>query len=145
MSIFANKIRPIFWLLLIGILLALLTACGTPGIEPNRQLVQRALTLQLAQTQQQLSQQLQLSTPSFKIKRLAITEKHPFDIGNLPAYRVLGTYDLNIQLPGRRVSQQQSPFEVYLQRQKEGKTWRLAVPQSYSEEGRLTWSTYLIR
>lgn len=133
-------------IILTMILLVLLTACSTAGIEPSRQLVQRALNLQLSQIQQELTQQLQLSAPpNFEIKRLAIAEKQPFDIGNLPAYRVRGRYDLAIQLPGRRVSQQQSQFEIYLQRQKEGKTWRLALPQSSSEDEHLVWQTYLIQ
>jgi len=37
-------------LILTAILLVLLTACGTVGLEPSSQLVQRAITLQLEQT-----------------------------------------------------------------------------------------------
>ena len=132
-------------LILTVILLGLLTACGTAGIEPSSKLVQRALALQLSQIQQQLKQVDLSAPPSFEINRLVITEKQPFIIGNLPAYRVRGTYDLTIQLLKRRVSQQHNSFEIYLQRQKEGKTWRLALPQSTSKDANSDWRTYLIQ
>jgi hypothetical protein len=132
--------------ILIAILLGLLTACGTVRMELSSNLVQRALSLQLSQTQQQLSQQLQLSVPPrFEINQLAITQQQPFVLQDLPTYRVRGTYDLTIQLPTRQVTQQHNPFEVYLQRQKEGKTWRLAIPQSTSKETGTLWRTYLIQ
>jgi len=132
-------------LILIAFLLGLLTACGTTRMELSSQLVQRALALQLSQTQQQLSQQLQLSVPPmFEINQLAIAQQQTFVLQDLPTYRVRGTYDLTIQLPTRQVTQN-NPFEVYLQRQKEGKTWRLAVPQSTSKETGTLWLTYLIQ
>lgn len=136
-------------LVLTVILLGLLTACGTVGLEPSSQLVQRALALQLSQTQQHLSQQLhasgRLQPPSFKINRVVITQQEPLVIQNLPAYHVQGTYDLTLKLPRRQVNQQQNPFEVYLQSQKEGKTWRLAIPQSSGKEVGILWRTYLIQ
>lgn len=136
-------------LVLTAILLGLLTACGTAGLEPSSQLVQRALALQLEQTQQQLSQQLQPSgrpqPPSFEINQLKITEQKPLVIQDLPTYRVRGTYNFTIELRKRRVTQQQNPFEVYLQRQKEGKTWRLVLPQSSGKEAETLWRTYLIQ
>ena len=134
-------------LILTAILLVLLTNCGTVGLEPNNQLVQRALALQLKQTQQQLNKELwesgQSALPKFEINQLVINEHLPQVIQNLPAYRVRGTYDRTVHLPKRRVTQQQNPFVVYLQRQKEGKTWRLALPQSTGDEA-VTWRTYLI-
>ena len=134
-------------LILTAILLVLLTNCGTVGLEPNNQLVQRALALQLKQTQQQLNKELwesgQSALPKFEINQLVINEHLPQVIQNLPAYRVRGTYDRTVHLPKRRVTQQQNPFVVYLQRQKEGKTWRLALPQSTGDEAR-AWRTYLI-
>lgn len=124
------------------ILLGLLTACGIAGaVEPSHLIVQRGLakyneviTLQLSQTQQHPSIRPQI--PSFKINRLAIAEQIPLMVQNLPTYQIRGTYNLTILLPSRRSIQQQNPFEIYLQRQKEGKTWRLLLPQS---AGRDTW------
>ena len=136
-------------LVLTAILLGLLTACSTVGLEPSSQLVQRALALEFSQTQQQLSQQLYPSgrsqSPNFEINRVVITQQEPLVIQNLSAYHVKGTYDLTLNLPQRRVNQQQNPFEVYLQRQKEGKTWRLALPQSTDKDANPVWRTYLIQ
>lgn len=132
-------------LVLTAILLALLTACGTAGLEPSSQMVQRAIALQLEQTQQQLSQQLGLDSRGFEINRVAITQQEPLVIQNLPTYHVRGTYDLTVQLSKGRITQKQNPFEVYLQRQKEGKTWRFLLPQSTSKDSAPTWRTYLIK
>lgn len=129
-------------LVLIG-LLVLLSACSA-GITPSNQVLQRGLALQLKQTQQQLSEQLGLDVKDFEIKRVKITQLYPLEIQNLPANHVQGTYDITIQLPKRRVTQHNS-FDIYLQRQKEGKTWRLAIPKVTGDDNQLVWFTYLIR
>ena len=131
-------------LVLTGILLVLLTACSTSGIVPSSQLVQRGLALELKQTQQQLSKQLGLDVKGFEIKRVEVTQREPLEIQNLPAYHVKGRYDVTMQLPKRRVSGQHNSFDIYLQRQKEGKTWRLAIPKATDNDTQTTWFTYLI-
>lgn len=132
-----------------GILLWLLTACGTPRLEPSNQLVHKAITLQLSLAQKQLTQQLypsELPQPAkFKITRLVVKDQEPLKIQNLPTYHVQGTYDLTIKLSTQRVTQQQNPFDIYLQRQSEGKTWRLLLPYLTGKDAQPTWSTYLIR
>lgn len=130
-------------LILIG-LLVLLSACGASGMSPSNQVVQRGLALQLKQTQQQLSKQLNLDVKEFEIKRVKITQLSPLEIQNLPAYHVKGRYDMTMQLPKRRLSQQHNSFDIYLQRQKEGKTWRLAIPKAADNDTQTTWFTYLI-
>lgn len=131
-------------LMLTGILLVLLTACGTSSIEPSNKLVQLALELQLEQTQQQLSEKLGLNIKGFEINHLAIAQKEPLVIQNLPTYHIQGTYDLTMKLPKRQITPQHNPFDIYLQRQQEGKTWRLAVPK-YTGNDQPTWFTYLIQ
>lgn len=135
-------------LIVMAILLGLLTACGTAGMKPSGQLVRQAIALQMSLTQQQLTQQLQPSDspqpPKFQIKRVAIAQQEPLVIQNLPTYHIWGTYDVALQLPKRQVTQKQNPFEVYLQRQQEGKTWRLALPQFTGKDPNPTWLTYLI-
>ena len=129
-------------LIFTAIMLVLLTACST-GLEPSSKIVQRALALQLEQTQQQLSQQLDLKINSFEINSVAISQQQPLKIQDLPAYHVQGNYNVTLKLPRRRVTQQ-NPFDIYLQRQKEGKTWRLAIPQSSGKQASPNWRTYLI-
>ncbi|MBH8551725.1 hypothetical protein I8751_04910 [Nostocaceae cyanobacterium CENA357] len=127
-----------------AILLVLLTACGSIGLLPNSQLVQKAIALRLSQTQQQLNQQLDLDFQGFEIKHLSITQEQPLTIQNLPAFRVRGTYDLIVKLPKRQLTQPQQPFEVFMQIQQEGKTWRLLLPDKDGKTTQPTWRSYLI-
>jgi hypothetical protein len=126
------------------ILLAMLTACGVTGQAPSMQLVEKALAFQLDLTQNQFTQQLHSSPLRFEISQLQITDTKPLIIQNLPAYHIQGTYNLIAKLPHQRLTQQNNLFELYLQRQKEGKTWRLARPQSNKKDSQLVWLTYLI-
>ncbi|WP_096595489.1 hypothetical protein [Calothrix sp. NIES-2098] len=122
----------------------LLTACGSIGLLPTSQLVQKAIALQLEQTQQQLQQKLDLDFQGFEIKKLSISEQKPLTIQSLPAFRVRGNYDLVIKLPKRRLTQLQQPFEIYLQVQQEGKTWRLLLPERVNKDTQPIWHSYLI-
>lgn len=132
-----------------AIFMMALTGCGTSapslGLAPSKQLVQKAIALQVSQTQQRLTQQLQSSLPKFEITQVALKQLEPLFIGDLPAYHVRGSYNLKIELPQQQVTQQKNLFDVYLQRQKEGKTWRLAIPKDLSQSPPTTWRTYLIR
>ncbi|WP_193197729.1 hypothetical protein [Nostoc sp. MG11] len=132
-------------LILTAMLLVLLTACGSIGLLPTSELVQKAIALELKQTQQKLNQQLDLDFQSFEIKHLSITQEQPLTIENLPAFRVRGSYDLIVKLPKRSLTQPQKPFEVYLQIQQEGKTWRLLLPEKGSKNTQSTWRSYLIQ
>ena len=134
---------------LIAIFMIALTACesSTPslGFAPSQPLVQKAITLQVSQIQQQLAQQLQSSPPHIEIARVVFKQLKPLFIDNLPTYRVLGTYSLKIQLQQQQVIQQENSFDVYLQRQKEGKTWRLLLPDHTNSSAQPNWHSYLIR
>ncbi|NDJ19119.1 hypothetical protein GS601_17805 [Myxacorys almedinensis A] len=124
-------------------LVGLLTACGgNSGVPKN--LVGKAIALQVGQTQQQLSQQLKLSLPksALNIDRVNIATQTPVTIQDLPSYKVTGTYDFTLKLKTREATQSDNPFEVYVQRQREGKTWRLA--QQQTNENGTGWVTWLI-
>ncbi|MGA7936037.1 MAG: hypothetical protein WCA35_20960 [Kovacikia sp.] len=124
------------------VLAVVLVGCGSMGGGPGYQLVERAIGLELSQTQQELSQQLRLASQptELSIKRVKITEQTPLIIQDLPSFRVKGTYDYTVKLPTRQVTQRQNPFEVYLQRQMEGKTWRVARLQM-DKDGTPIWVT----
>lgn len=131
-------------LIFAGIFAALLTACTAIGPGPGGQLVQQAIALQLSQTQAQLVQQLGLSQPpELEIERVAIKKREPVAIEELEGFRIDGTYDLKIKLPKREIRQSKKSFEVYLQRQEQAKTWRLARPIN-GNSGERTWATYLL-
>jgi len=125
-------------------LAVLLTACGVAGAAPERQLVERAIALQLSQTQQALNQQLRLQPNDIKISHVTITEQTPLVIEDFRAYRVRGSYTLTIKRAKRQVTQPKNSFEVYLQRQKEGKTWRLARLQP-AADGEPVWMTQRVQ
>lgn len=119
---------------LILVLVLLLNGCS--GVEPNKEIVENAIALQTQLLQQQLQQISKLV-----ISQVNITQTTTLSIDKLTGYRINGTYDL--KLPKQRLSQQKNPFDIYLQRQKEGKTWRLALPKM-AKNGVFTWLTYAI-
>ncbi|PSB29981.1 hypothetical protein [Chlorogloea sp. CCALA 695] len=120
---------------LILVLVLLLNGCS--GVEPNREIVENAIALQTRLLQQQLQQQIN----KVEISQVNVTQTTTLIIDRLTGYRINGTYDL--KLPKQRLSQQKNPFDIYLQRQKEGKTWRLALPKM-AKNGVFTWLTYAI-
>lgn len=135
--------------LIVVVLCVMLTACS--GRVPQRNLVERAIALQFGQTQTELASQLrytQTPQPSFSISDIRIESRQPLTIETLKAFRVTGTYTLTLTYPNHTVVQRRNPFEVYLQRQIEGKTWRLArLPSRYAGDSLETedrWVTQLI-
>ena len=141
--------RLIVTVVLIGICLMGLTACGvnTPplGLAPNKQMVQKAIALQINQAQQRLTQQLQSTPPKVEITQVKLKQLEPLFFDHLATFHILGTYSLKVKLPSQQVTQQQRPFDVYLQRQPEGKTWRLVIPERLSNGSPVSWHTLLIR
>jgi hypothetical protein len=124
---------------LILVLVLLLTACSGAGTEPNREIASKAITLQSRLFQQQLQQKVS----KLDISQVNVTKKQPLSIDKLVGYRIQGTYDFTIKLPKQQLNKQKNPFDIYLQRQKEGKTWRLALPK-VAKNGVFTWLTYAI-
>ncbi len=145
----------IFQLILMGVLVLMLSACSVSfsfgGFQPTREVVQRAIALQLTITKTQLEQHLLAhhisSTPTseYEVNRVEIVAEDPQEIQGLLSYHIRGTYNLTLKLPDGRVTDRGNPFDIYLQRQKEGKTWRLAQPQPGGKNDAAVWATYLIR
>ena len=133
---------------LAAILILLLTACGspTPPIElaPDGDLVQKAIALQLSQTEQRLSNRLVASPPELEVSQITVKQLESLFIARLPTYHLQGTYNLKIKLPRQQVTQKQNRFDIYLQRQAEGKTWRLIKRQASSTDAQPKWSSYSI-
>ncbi|MDR9405512.1 MAG: hypothetical protein RI580_18995 [Halothece sp. Uz-M2-17] len=145
------------WLKLIFIVLLVveLTACGgnTPpkGLAPGRDIIQHAIARKLTLTEDRLTTQLDRSTPTdFEVKNLKVTTLNPLYIADLPTYEVSGTYTLKLILPRQEVTQEKNEFDIYLQRQAEGKTWRLLVPDqtasqsTETQESVTAWISYLV-
>ena len=132
----------------LGILLAIcLSACSLIAEGPPKTVVESAIALQFSQTQQKILQLLTPNTnqiPSFTINQVKIKQQTSISILDEPAYRVEGTFNLKLKLPTRQVSDQQAPFEIYLQPQPGGETWRLARPVTDKKKAESTWITYPI-
>lgn len=113
---------------------------------PDMELVEKAIALQIDLDRQQLNQQLfgsDRSSPKFQINRVKVTEIEPLEIKGLPSYKIEGTYNVSIKLPDRKL-RQKNPFQIYLQSQKERKSWRLARQKPNQNYSGVNWFTYLI-
>ncbi|MBW4520852.1 MAG: hypothetical protein KME16_14260 [Scytolyngbya sp. HA4215-MV1] len=133
--------------LLLLVLIGFLSACGTAGIPPSKQIVKRAIALQVSEAQTLLTEELRLHynrPPSLNISQVSVQEQIPLVIQDLPAYHLRGTYTVTLKFPNRQVTQQDNGFDLYLQSQKELKTWRLARLQATEEETSPQWVTQLI-
>ena len=132
---------------LVGILAILLTACTTakPPLEfaPDGEVITKAITLQLSQTQTRLSQQLNAPSPEFEVSEIRVKIIEPVFIEGLSSYHLQGRYNLKLKLPRQEVSQKGNQFEIYLQRQIEGKTRRL-LRRQVNSGGESQWLSYLI-
>ncbi|AFZ49569.1 hypothetical protein Dacsa_0821 [Dactylococcopsis salina PCC 8305] len=144
------------------LLLTLLTACGgnTPpkGLAPGKDIVKHAIARQLTLIEDRLTAQLDRVSPTnFTIQNLNIKTLNPVYIADLATYQISGTYTLKLNLPRQEVTQEKNQFEIYLQRQAEGKTWRLLIrdndfsasntnenQEEDTEEKVTAWKSYLV-
>lgn len=125
------------------VLIGLLVACSATGGSPSQALVKQAIALQLHLTQEQLKSPLHLErSPQLDVKGIQITNSDRLPNQKLPTFHIQGTYNLDIQLSGKTIKQRQNPFEVYVQEQIEGETWRLLRPQTTAEG--TEWLSYQI-
>jgi len=142
-----------FILLLIG----LITACGAnkppKGLAPGREMIKNAIARKLTLTENRLTEKLHSPSPTdFDIQNVNIKQLNPLYIADLPTYQINGTYKLKLKLPKNNITQNNNQFEVYLQRQVEGKTWRLLIPESppnqpsetEEQEKATAWRSYLV-
>ncbi|ACB52164.1 unknown [Crocosphaera subtropica ATCC 51142] len=125
-----------------------LTACqsNTVPLEfaPDGKIVEQAIALQLSQRLTPLSEQLNTQKPKLDISNINVKKIAPVTISNLPSYHLTGTYNLKLILPRQEVKQKRNKFDVYLQRQAEGKTWRLLSKDNKSSNQEAVWKSYVI-
>ncbi|MGD1851774.1 MAG: hypothetical protein ACFCBU_14685 [Cyanophyceae cyanobacterium] len=77
-----------------------------------------------------------------RVTHIRVKERLPLTVGDRPGFKISGTYDLDLNREGRQTRQRRSPFEIYLQRQPEGKTWRLAHLNPGDQEHEAVWELY---
>jgi hypothetical protein len=133
------------------ITLFLLSSCTQPTpakeLAPEVEIIQKAIALQWQQTEQNLAQQLNTSSPKIEIKKIRVQKTKPLFINELPTYHLEGKYNLKLKFPHRQVKQVNNFFDIYLQRQEEENTWRLLKEEQKSQNKSVdsTWSGYLIQ
>ncbi|MBP0038000.1 MAG: hypothetical protein J7519_09875 [Roseofilum sp. SID1] len=129
--------------LMVIVLIGLLVACSNTGGSPRQALVKKAIALQLHLTQVQLNTPLHIErSPQLDVKGIQISSSDRLPDQKLPTFHIQGTYNLDIQLSGQTLKQRQNPFEIYVQEQIEGETWRLLRPQTTAEG--TEWLSYQI-
>lgn len=109
----------------------LLTGCGGGG--PDHAVVERAIALQFRNTQAELAPQLfwkDAPAVDVEVRRVKLGQQETLVIQNVKTYHLRGTYDAVVEWRDRKTSQRQSPFEVYLQRQRDSQDWQLVHPPS---------------
>jgi len=131
----------------LALMLGGLTACQpSPApleFAPPGAVVEAAIAYQLQQSQNQLSQNLQTVPPQVAIDQVNVNTIEPIVINNLAAYHLRGKYDITLTLPRQTLHQKQNTFEIYLQRQQEGESWRLLQRQVQADAS-LQWFSDLI-
>ncbi len=133
-------------------LLLTLTACGggspSVSLSPNSDTIKKAIILQVKHSQSAISQQLNAANPNLRISHIKVRQLDAQYLAKLPTYHLQGRYDLDLELPTQTVKQSGNSFDIYLQRQREGKTWRWLQPESQDSEAAegmaQHWRTYLI-
>lgn len=147
-SFLSFKKQDLIKLLLVIFFSFILTACQTSTVPlefaPDGQIVQQAIALQLNQRLTPLSEQLKTEKPRLNISNINVKEIEPVTITNLPSYHLTGTYNLKLILPRQEIKQTKNNFDVYLQRQAEGKTWRLLSKDNKTSDQEAMWKSYLI-
>ena len=129
--------------LMVVVFMGLLVACSATGGSPNQALVNQAIALQLHLTQAELNSPLHLErSPQIEVKGIQITNSDRLPDQKLPTFHIQGTYNLEIKLSEQTIKQRQNPFEIYLQQQIEGETWRLLRPQTTAQG--TEWFSYQI-
>ncbi len=102
------------WLCLLGLVL-LLQACS--GKLPPQSVVEQALALKIAQTQQTLVAHLAPKVPqltNFKLRQVEVTLREP---QGDDVFHVQGTYQVIIQFPSRE-KKESGPFDLYLAKER---------------------------
>ncbi|MEC4805020.1 MAG: hypothetical protein SAJ12_04715 [Jaaginema sp. PMC 1079.18] len=131
------------------LLLIFLTACGSAkppiGLAPGGDIIKSAIALQIEQSQQRLSAQLATRNPDFQVTQINVKTLEPLYLGKLPTFHFHGTYNLKLDLPNQKVTQKDNEFDIYIQRQKEGKTWRWLQRTVLDSDAPPRWYSYLIR
>ncbi len=101
------------------------TAAAPREFAPDGAVIQRAIAYKLETHYQQLSRTIAATAPIPAPQNIQVQTLDSFFLQGLPVYHLQGTYDLTLTfLSQRSENRRHNAFDLYLQRQPEGKTWR---------------------
>jgi len=124
----------------------LISSCGMTARFPSDGIVEKAIAMQIYPPQNYLSENLSQPHPRVAITKVQVQKTEINVVENLPTYHLWGSYDVTLQLPRHEFKQSQF-FDLYLQQQKQNKSWRLLIP-NFSNPRKNTentsWHSYLI-
>ena len=107
---------------------------ATLALSPQPEIIEKALRIQLDKKYQQISQQLNTKRPQFKIIKINITQIKPaIKKFELPTYQLEGSYQMILRQGKSKRKKITNKFQLYLQRQSAGKTWRMIIPDNYNQ------------
>ncbi|BAP18518.1 hypothetical protein [cyanobacterium endosymbiont of Epithemia turgida] len=128
---------------------SLIVACNSPTppteFAPDGEIVEKAIVLQLSQNFQSLSNQLNTTPPQLKINQIQVKQLDSILVEQLFTYHLQGTYNLKLMFSRQIKEQKKNRFDIYLQRQIEGETWRLLKREYNLSYETTQWKSYLIR
>ncbi len=124
--------------------LLMIAVVSCDRLNPNADLpLEMALLRQAQFGQEQLIGQLRFNqAPILHVRHIRVQSRRDLLIQDFPSYAVCGVYDLEIEFPRRTLTRQRQPFEIFLQPQSEGTTWRLARFDDTVNPPQ--WKTYLL-
>ncbi|MGI0483108.1 hypothetical protein ACN4EE_20285 [Geminocystis sp. CENA526] len=109
---------------------------------PSPSIIEKALTFKLEYEQESLSRQLTQKKLNFTITEINITKIEPIILFNLPTYHLEGNYKIKLSKNTRQNTSVTNTFNLDLQRQSTGKTWRILLQSK--EKNSVKYSSYLI-
>jgi hypothetical protein len=118
------------YVVMAGLILMLLGSWGCAAttapreFAPDGTVIQQAIAFKLNHHYQDLSRTIATVPPTLELKNIQVQSLDSFFLKQLPVYHLRGTYDITLTFPHQADTRKHNAFEVYLQRQTEGKTWR---------------------
>ncbi len=133
-----------------------LTGCGLSVRFPNDRVVAGAIARQISPTYSHLSQKLSQPDPNIEISKVQVKSIVTIVVEKLPTYHLRGNYNLTLRLPRHKFKENQS-FDLYVQQQRQNKSWRLLIPETspksspqlsldqLSNSKHIIWHSYVIK
>ncbi|MGB2927196.1 MAG: hypothetical protein WBB82_17990 [Limnothrix sp.] len=113
--------------LILFLLIALVGCTSTSApieFAPEGDIIQQTILTKLNAHHRNLSKTIAASPPQLQLKNISVEKIDSFFLNRLPIYHLQGFYDLNLAFANQQQERRHNAFDIYLQRQKEGKTWR---------------------